>query len=216
MREKNRRISTIMKVSALYSYMIMLIVIFVLPFFSAEGYSIIRNTTSQLGAQNTPNALIMNVVFALLGVTFAVDVLSIRYTHWLYKVCGALFGLSLLGSAIFHHAPIQESVAFRVWEDQLHSFFASLTGFAFVGISFSSGVLEGNTPSGRMAFAAAAISVLMSLLMFLAPDYMGIWQRTMFALCFLWLLLDSNAKRRKQSDIRCAKMLRVNYSEERA
>lgn len=42
-----------------FSYLLMVIVIFILPFFSVEGYLFMKNTTSQLGAQSTPNAWIM-------------------------------------------------------------------------------------------------------------------------------------------------------------
>ena len=54
-------------------YILMLLVIFILPFFSFEEYSIFKNTTSHLGAQNAPYAWVMNVVFALLGIASIAD-----------------------------------------------------------------------------------------------------------------------------------------------
>jgi hypothetical membrane protein len=51
----------------------MLAVIFILPFFSVDEYSILKNTTSHLGAQGAPYAWVMNVVFTLLGTAAIVD-----------------------------------------------------------------------------------------------------------------------------------------------
>ena len=49
------------------AYVLFLIVSFLLPFYSFEGYSILSNTTSHLGAQGSPNAWLMNTVFIILG-----------------------------------------------------------------------------------------------------------------------------------------------------
>ncbi len=48
---------------------IMILVVFILPFFSAPGYTIWRNTTSHMGAQGSPHAWVMNLVFILLGIS---------------------------------------------------------------------------------------------------------------------------------------------------
>jgi len=46
----------------------MLIVLFVLPFYSHPNYSIVKHTSNQLGAQLTVNSWVMNFVFVALGV----------------------------------------------------------------------------------------------------------------------------------------------------
>ena len=45
----------------------MFLVMFILPLFSVPGYSIIRNTLSELGAQFAPYAWIMNFIFVSLA-----------------------------------------------------------------------------------------------------------------------------------------------------
>ncbi|OPL10084.1 MAG: hypothetical protein AVO34_12265 [Firmicutes bacterium ML8_F2] len=87
-----------------FSYTFFLLVSTGLAFFSFEGYSLPSNTTSHLGAQGFPHAWLMNLVFVCLGlmaflVTFAT---RIRF----HQVLGALFGLSLILTAFFPHAPL--------------------------------------------------------------------------------------------------------------
>ena len=50
-----------------FPYLMLLGVIFILPFYSVESYSIVQNTTSHLGAQHAPYAWVMNTTFILLG-----------------------------------------------------------------------------------------------------------------------------------------------------
>lgn len=51
----------------LYAFLLLLTIMFALPFYSVDTYSIIKNTTSHLGAQSSPNAWIMNISFILVG-----------------------------------------------------------------------------------------------------------------------------------------------------
>ena len=51
------------------AYALLLLVMFILPWYSTPEYSIMNNTLSQLGAQNTPNAWIMNLTFVSLGIS---------------------------------------------------------------------------------------------------------------------------------------------------
>lgn len=171
----------------IYVYLLMIIVIFVLPAFSAEGYSIIKNTTSQLGAQMTPNAWIMNIVFSLLGIVYAYEFIRTEDLHWSIRLFILIFGASLIGAAIFNHAHIDADLDYNVWEDNLHSFFASLTGFSFVGVSFLIAIFERQTRLKIYGIGAAVFSIILSLMIFTTSEYMGVWQRTMFIISFFWL-----------------------------
>ncbi|UCG92615.1 MAG: DUF998 domain-containing protein [candidate division WOR-3 bacterium] len=62
----------------------MLLVIFILPFYSFEEYSIIRNTTSQLGAHAAPNGWVMNLTFVLLGVTSIISGWKYLGRYWFH------------------------------------------------------------------------------------------------------------------------------------
>lgn len=61
--------NSIKKSPLLFAYILLLIVMIVLPFFSVPSFVIWKNTTSHLGAQNAPNSWIMNLTFILLGIT---------------------------------------------------------------------------------------------------------------------------------------------------
>ena len=53
-------------VLSLWLYILFLLAAFGLPFFSFGGYSIVKNTTSHLGAQGSPHSWLMNAVFVFL------------------------------------------------------------------------------------------------------------------------------------------------------
>lgn len=171
----------------IYVYLLMTLVIFILPAFSMEGYSMIKNTTSQLGAQLTPNAWVMNSIFSLLGIIYAYQFLKAKNLNWSIRFLVLIFGASLIGTAIFSHAPIDLNLDYNEWEDKLHSFFASLTGFSFVGASMLIATFEKKTRLKIYGIGAAVFSMLMSLLIFTVTDYMGVWQRMMFLVSFFWL-----------------------------
>jgi hypothetical membrane protein len=76
------------------AYILMLLVMFILPFFSVDEYSMVKNTTSHLGAQGAPYAWVMNVAFALLGIATIIDGWVRLSKYWLHKVVLTVFGIS--------------------------------------------------------------------------------------------------------------------------
>ena len=160
---------------------------FVLPFYSADTYSIIKNTTSHLGAQSTPNAWIMNVTFVLVGISCVSEAWLHLGRFWFQKVLLTIFGLSLALTGIFHHATIIEGVIFNSLEDRLHSVFASSVGFLFVIFAISSAFIEKAVRHRIINVAVGLVVTALSILMLYLPDYSGIWQRAIFIISFLWL-----------------------------
>lgn len=170
------------------AYAIMWVVIFTLPFFSSQGYSIIRNTTSQLGAQQTPNAWIMNITFILLGVGSIASGWSFLRGFTFQRIVLVVFGLSLILTAFFHHAPIYTNIEYNQNEDWLHSLFASTTGMSFTIFALSVTFIVRKKVDGIIAFSAGILAMALSMLMFNITQWMGIWQRLIFILCFGWLI----------------------------
>lgn len=116
----------------LYATVLLFPIMIVFSFYSADTYSILKNTTSRLGAQNTPNAWIMNVTFILAGISCIAEArLHLRRFRF-QKIVFSIFGLSLVFTGIFNHAPIIEGVDFNTLEDKLHSICATIVGFSFV------------------------------------------------------------------------------------
>ena len=169
-------------------YVLMLLVVFILPLFSVDEYSILRNTTSHLGAQDAPFAWVMNVVFALLGVSAIVDGWVRLSNYWLHKVVLTIFGISLILTAFFQHAPIVQGITFNELEDDLHSKFATITGFSFVFFSIASAFIETTITRRVVAVTVGIIASLLSMLIFNVADLAGIWQRMMFIMVFAWLM----------------------------
>lgn len=182
-------------------YILMLLVIFILPFYSAKGYSIKANTTSQLGGQNTPNAWVMNLVFLLLGLSCITEGWAHLKKFLFHKIAITIFGFSLILMAFFRHAPIAEGVLFDVKADQLHSLFATITGYSFALFAISSAFIEAIVARRILAVSAGIATTCLSYLIFNVSDYAGIWQRMIFIFSFAWIIyFFNNQKQRTCSD----------------
>ena len=122
-------------------YLILLLVIFILPFYSVESYSILENTSSQLGAQHAPYAWVMNTTFILLGLGSMLSGWPYLKGYGFHKLALLIFGFSLIGAAIYQHAPIVAGVAIDIEEDRMHSIFSSLTGASFTVFAMSAALI---------------------------------------------------------------------------
>ncbi len=176
-------------------FMILLPVMFILPYYSSDGYLIIQNTTSHLGAQNVPNAWIMNITFCLLGLACILEAWLHLKHYWVHKILLTIFGVGLISTAVFQHAPIIEGIPYNALEDKLHSVFATIVGFSFTLFAFSTAFIEKTKINRLLALFMGLIAMGLSVLMFGLPDYMGIWQRTMFIFSFAWLIFLFEGKR---------------------
>ena len=173
----------------LYAFLLLLPIMFVLSFYSADTYSIIKNTTSHLGAQSTPNAWLMNAAFVIVGIACVLEAWLHLGRFWFHKILLSIFGLSLAFTGIFHHAPIIEDVIFNSLEDRLHSIFATIVGFSFTIYAISSAFIEKAVKHRIIDIAVGFTATILSLLMIYLPDYSGIWQRAIFIITFIWLIL---------------------------
>ena len=174
------------------SYVLLIITMFVLPYFSAEGYSIVQHTTSQLGAQKTPNAWVMNIIFALMGIT-SIWAGWVHYEgFWFQRILLLIFGISLILVAIYSHAPITEGLAYSIKSDNLHSLFASTTGFSFTVLAIATAFIKEDKPEMILPIAIGVLATILSLLMFKVEGFMGIWQRLMFISTFGWMVYEFN------------------------
>jgi hypothetical membrane protein len=174
------------------SYILLIVTMFVLPFFSAEGYSIVKHTTSQLGAQKTPNSWVMNIMFALMGITSIWAGWENYEGFWFQRILLLIFGISLVFVAFYGHAPITEGVAYSVKSDQLHSLFASTTGFSFTVLAISTAFIKDSKPEMTLPILIGVLATILSLLMFKLENFMGIWQRLMFISTFGWMIYEFN------------------------
>jgi hypothetical membrane protein len=170
-------------------YLILLLVIFILPFYSVESYSILQNTTSHLGAQHAPYAWVMNTTFVLLGIGSMLSGWPYLKGYGFHKLALLLFGFSLIGAAIYQHAPIVAGVAFDAKEDRMHSLFSSLTGASFTVFAMSAAFMLRHRTAKISALLVGVLAVLLSVLIFTVPEFRGIWQRALFIVAFGWLIV---------------------------
>lgn len=165
-------------------YILFLVVSTGLPLFSFDGYSIMSNTTSHLGAQGSPNAWVMNFVFLFLGAMSIWITLSSKIRF--YQLIGMIFGLSLILTGVFRHAPLTDSTQFNLFHDQLHSVFASATGFSFTFLAAGHGFMS-HKWQRISGVIMAVVATLIPLGMMALPAFMGLLQRVMFVSAFGWL-----------------------------
>jgi hypothetical protein len=170
------------------AYILLLPVMFILPFFSMPGYSIIRNTLSELGAQLTPNAWIMNLelVFLAFGSMIA---------GWVYykgfgfqKIILVLFGISLILASFFNHAPINPDIRYNINENGWHAYFISATGLSFIILSVTTGFIPEKHPDRLPTLFTIISVIILSALMSEAEMLAGIWQRLLFIIPFGWMI----------------------------
>jgi hypothetical protein len=170
------------------SFILMLMVMFLLPFFTFSGYSIIANTLDDMGAQSVPNAWVMNLVF----VALAAGSISAGWGYFkgfiLHRIVLALFALSLVLMAFFNHVPASNDSFHNISEDGWHSYFASTAGLSFIILSIATSFIM-NEQHARFIAMASGISVFfLSVLMSEVAVAAGIWQRLIYIISFAWMI----------------------------
>lgn len=156
------------------AFLLMLPVMFVLPFFSADNYSLVRHTTSQLGAQNAPYAWIMNAVFVLLGLGTTISAWRNLKRYPFQLILLVAFSVSIALTGIYSHAPIIEGLEYNKFHDSLHSLFATTTGISFTIFAFSFAFIASARKHKILAIVVGLSASILSLLMFSFDDYAGI------------------------------------------
>ncbi|TAL63491.1 MAG: DUF998 domain-containing protein [Bacteroidetes bacterium] len=170
------------------AYILTLLVIFILPFYTAPEYSIIKNTTSQLGAQNTPNAWIMNLTFVSMGISSIIAGWRYYKGFAFYRLWLILFGISLTLTAFFNHAPVNPEIQYYITEDGWHSYFAFTTGLSFTILAIATAFIVVFKKDKLLAISAGILATVLSILMFEVDQIMGIWQRLIFIISFGWMI----------------------------
>lgn len=161
--------------------------IIISPLFTAPGYSLLRHSVSELGAQCAPNAWIMNLGFVVFGLGVFADAAKRIRDVPAGAISFMVFGASMALAGIISHRPIDRALSYDVLQDQLHSALA-----AGVGVGFAVGTLcFAFAVSGRSARIACGMASASALAipagMNLLPDIAGVLQRVMFVISFGWL-----------------------------
>jgi lysylphosphatidylglycerol synthetase-like protein (DUF2156 family) len=154
------------------------------PFYTVEGYSVIANTVSELGAQRTPNNLVAIIGFVAFGLGIAIEWL--RHRSWVTAPF-LLFGIFITAAGLLPHKPIDPEILYNVLVHRLHSVMASASGIAVtLGFLFQ-GVRESTTKMRIYDFYMAGICLTLPMAMFAMPELQGLIQRLMYFQVFIWL-----------------------------
>ena len=102
------------------------------------------------------------------------------------QVFGLLFGISLAMTGVFQHAPLVDLNSVDLFQDQMHSIFASTTGLAFTLLAINHGFIS-VSKQRIISFTMAIIAMLLSVAIFSFPQWMGLFQRILFMSAFAWL-----------------------------
>ena len=170
------------------AYVLLILAMFILPLFSMEGYSMIRHTVIQLGAQQSPNAWAFNGILILLGLGSIWAGRGLMYGFFLQRISLTIFGLALALTGLFSTAPIDPSLDLNQQEAQLHFVFTNLSWIAFTVLAVSMVFMLESSKDKLLAWCMAGLSVLMSLGIYLIPELAGIFQRLLFIGSFGWLI----------------------------
>jgi len=182
-------------------FILFLVVLFVLPFFSFEGYSIIENSVSELGSQNTPGNWIANSSIILLGTaTFFLGIKTLK-RNVLQNIALFFFCFSFILTGVFEMAgPFYEQYHYNYTQDGLHFLFSTITGFAFCLFCVLFTLILSDIKDIFQSIIMFVFAMSASFLMFTFPEYKGIIQRVLFIGAFSWLFFALVAfERRRQA-----------------
>jgi hypothetical membrane protein len=154
-----------------------------------DSYSLVTNTMSELGAQNTENAWVARAGYIGFGVLLAChysgDLVHVRRV-WAQALLLLLYGSTIALTGVFSTAPFEGGV-FSEPESLLHSVFATLAG-AFLSAAIFIAAWRALTRRSRWRHAGSLAFVALASALFAAiPEYRGISQRALWLGGLWWL-----------------------------
>lgn len=157
------------------------------PALMPEDYSWLTQTTSESAAQGLDGAWLARLGFLLFGLA-VLWLSSTAREIWAQTAVWMHigFGVMMVATAAFSHQPFTPGVPFDPVEDWLHSFTATLMGFAFSFGVFFRFLQRGKSAIQVLDLAALASAIVMPLLMMNIPGIGGLIQRMMFLMSYLW------------------------------
>jgi hypothetical membrane protein len=170
------------------TYIVMFPVIFILPFFSISGYSVLENNLSDLGAQSTPFAWIMNSITILLATTSVIAIWPFFEGSALHRILLLLSGISLTLAGLFNDAPVIDGINYNLAEAGLHSYFECTAAFSFILLSFATGFIMERQYQRLLALAAGFSVIVLSVLTSESDHLAGIWHRMIYIISFGWII----------------------------
>lgn len=178
---------TAVAASALIGISVMLAAMILGPALSPPEFGWIGHTTSEQAAQGSPGAWAMRAGFVAYGAGTALSAVLDWRTRPLMRLALAVFGLGLIGTALWSNAPILTGVPADLHEDWLHSVASGVVGTGFAAACAFRLFAHGGSPQDGLALVGLIVSVLVPLAMGWAPELRGLLQRGMFLLSIIFV-----------------------------
>ncbi|KAA1247541.1 DUF998 domain-containing protein [Aquimarina sp. RZ0] len=169
-------------------YAMLLLAAFILPFFTDREYSLLKNTLSELGAQNTPYNWIMNFIFILLGFITFINGFKILHKHHLQTLLLLVFCISLVLTGIFLSAPLNRELVFDSFQNEMHAIFSTINGVSFFIYALSISFIARWSEQKMASIVIGIIVLILSYSIFIHSGYRGIYHRGIFIIAFGWIL----------------------------
>jgi Protein of unknown function (DUF998) len=157
------------------------------PLAIPESYSWVKLGLSEAAAQGVDGAWAARAGFILFGLA-VVWLAHLRSAAWpvAATVLHLAFGVSMFGVAAFAHKPWEPGAPFVESEDFLHSVFASLVGFGFIGGVICVIIARRRRDWRAMAPDLVALAVGLSVPFTMSTGAWGVFQRLMFLTAACW------------------------------
>lgn len=172
------------------AFLLILLLMFLLPLFSVPGYSIIRNTVCELGAQSSPHAQIINFTFVFLAIGSVVEGWAFFEGCTLHRILLILFGISLTLIAFFNHAPVDADIRYNLKEAGFHTYFSCTALFSFIILTIATSFIMERQHERFLAIATGLSAIILSVLTSEYDQLAGVWNRLLLIISFGWMIYN--------------------------
>jgi hypothetical protein len=157
------------------------------PLLSPPIFDWVRHTTSEQASQELPGAWAMRAGFVAYGLGTILSAGIGWRRRPLVRIALGVFGLGLIGAAVWSNAPIIAGVPGDRDEDWLHSVASSVVGTGFAAACAFRLFAHGGSRRDVLSWVGLVISVAIPLAMVWAPEARGLLQRGMFVLSMIFV-----------------------------
>jgi Protein of unknown function (DUF998) len=170
------------------------------PVLSPPVFEWVRHTTSEQASQHLPGAWAMRFGFIAYGLGVLCSAAIGWRTRPLVRVALAVFGLGLVGAALWSNAPIMAGVPPDLEEDRLHSIASGVVGTGFAAACAFRLFAHGGSRRDALSWIGLVVSVVIPLAMVWAPEVKGVLQRGMFLLSMVFVAREFRELGRNQPE----------------
>ncbi len=169
---------------------IILIAMIVGPVFSPDVFSLLHHTTSEQAGQHLAGAWIMRTGFTAYGASILFAALIDRKRRPVVRAALSIFGLGLIGTAIWSNAPILDGVPADMDEDWWHSVASGVVGTAFALACAARLFAPQGNRTDLLSWLGLIIAVFVPISMAGLPEIRGLLQRGMFVYSFIFVIRE--------------------------